>query len=40
MNALQSSGVDPQLLEIELTESELVADPDSARELLSALRAS
>lgn len=36
---LVDTGLKPERLEIELTESALVADPDSARELLSALRA-
>lgn len=36
---LVDTGLKPERLEIELTESSLVADPDSARELLSALRA-
>tara|TARA_Y100001934_G_scaffold177248_1_gene209882 strand:+ start:5196 stop:6623 length:1428 start_codon:yes stop_codon:yes gene_type:complete len=36
---LVDTGLKPEPLEIELTESALVADPDSARELLSALRA-
>ncbi|MAT64784.1 MAG: diguanylate cyclase [Gammaproteobacteria bacterium] len=38
MNALQSSGVDPQLLEIELTESLIMRDADTTIDTLRRLR--
>jgi EAL domain-containing protein (putative c-di-GMP-specific phosphodiesterase class I) len=37
---LESAGVDPALIEIEITESQLMDDPDHAARVMNALRAS